>query len=456
MFACIHSEKIPTELSLTDFAYEFSPLVEETKTGTVVIDVDGCELLFGSAYQLATEVARRAQQSPTESGLDTTVNVAIAANADAAIHAATRLGGITFVSPGEELTCLGEFPITHLDYSLVGLEEKVAEEIFETLRLWGIRTFADFASLPVAGVSERLGQAGIRLQQLAAGKTERHLKLKQAAPVFANSLELDHPVAEIEPLSFIFARLLHQLCAALNAYALSTNELQVQLQLEDQTTHERRLSLPYPMRDHKVFLKLLLLDVEMHPPVAAVRVVSLACEPVKPRVVQNGLFVPLAPAPDKLELTLARLAKLVGEENIGSPALLDTHRPDAFTMNRFVLPLKAELRKRTGTNNRQSTIGNRLGLRMFRPPLRAVVDTEQGWPTQISAWGKQRSVYGKVVQVAGPWRTTGDWWREDRWARDEWDVAVAASSKTSNEPPSLYRIYRKLTSEMWFVEGNYD
>jgi protein ImuB len=268
--------------------------------------------------------------------------------------------------------------------------------------------------------------------------------------VFANSLELDHPIAEIEPLSFIFARLLHQLCAALNAYALATNELQLQLQLEDQTTHERRLSLPYPMRDHKVFLKLLLLDVEMHPPVAAVRTISLACEPVKPRVTQNGLFVPLAPAADKLELTLARLAKLVGEENIGSPALLDTHRPDAFTMNRFVLPSKKA--------PRQSTIDNRkcLGLRMFRPPLRAVVETEQGWPTQISAWGKQRSVYGKVVQVAGPWRTTGDWWREDRWARDEWDVAVAAGNKTSSEPPALYRIFRTLNSEMWFVEGNYD
>src|SRR5689334_14429710 len=97
-----------------------------------------------------------------------------------------------------------------------------------------------------------------------------------------------------------------------------------------------------------------------------------------------------------------------------------------------------------------------LGLRMFRPPLRAVVETEQGWPTQISAWGKQRSVYGRVVQVAGPWRTTGDWWRADRWARDEWDVAVAASNRTSSEPPGLYRIYRKLNSEMWFVEGNYD
>jgi protein ImuB len=458
MFACIYSENIQPVLSLTDFAYAFSPLVEETKTGTVVIDVDGCELLFGSAYQLANEVARRAKQPATGGGLEATVNVAIAANPDVAIHAAMHLPGITFVSPGEELTCLGEFPVQQLDYALVSVEQEVAEEIFETLRLWGIQTFGDFASLPVTGVSERLGQAGIRLQQLAAGKTERHLKIKQPAPVFANSLELEYPLTELEPLSFIFARLLHQLCAALNAYALATNELQVQLQLEDQTTHERRLSLPYPMRDHKVFLKLLLLDMEMHPPQAAVKTVFLACEPVKPRVLQNGLFVPLAPTPDKLELTLARLAKLVGEENIGSPALLDTHRPDAFTLKRFVLPVKSDPGKRSKTNDRQSAIGNRqcLGLRMFRPPLRAVVETEQGVPTQISAWGKQRSVYGKVVQLAGPWRTTGDWWREDRWARDEWDVALVSSGKTSSEPSGLYRIYRKLNSEMWFVEGNYD
>src|SRR5689334_25390763 len=105
MFACIHSENIPADLSLAEFAYAFSPLVEETRAGTVVIDVDGCELLFGSAYQLANEVAQRAQKPRAYGGVEATVSVAIAANADAAIHAARRLGGVTFVSPGEELTC---------------------------------------------------------------------------------------------------------------------------------------------------------------------------------------------------------------------------------------------------------------------------------------------------------------------------------------------------------------
>jgi protein ImuB len=105
------------------------------------------------------------------------------------------------------------------------------------------------------------------------------------------------------------------------------------------------------------------------------------------------------------------------------------------------------------TKNRQSAIGNRqcLGFRMFRPPMRAIVQADQGWPTQISAWGKQRSVYGKVVSLAGPWRTTGDWWREDRYARDEWDVTIDRQGQQS-----LYRIYRELDSKNWFVEGNYD
>src|SRR5205823_12727961 len=164
-----------------------------------------------------------------------------------------------------------------------------------------------------------------------------HLKLKQPDPVFKNSLELEYPISQLEALSFILARLLNQTCASLNAHALATNVLQVEMKLENGATHELKLNLPYPMRDHKVFLKLLLLDTEIHPPPSAVVAVWINCEPVKPRLLQTGLFIPLAPEPEKLELTLVRLAKLVGPANIGSPELLDTHRPDAFRINRFEL-----------------------------------------------------------------------------------------------------------------------
>jgi protein ImuB len=506
MFASIYGQHIGTEVAstpaglptpepclLNDFAYTFSPLVEATAPDTVVIDVEGCALRFGSTYELANEIAKQAVKSKELGGLGCKVNVALAANPDAAIHAAKYFKGITFISPGEELGCLGELPLEALCLELAGFEDEKqvragrprSQEILETLKLWGVRTFKEFAELPVAGVSERLGQDGLKLQELAAGRTNRHLKLKQPALVFKNTIELEYPIAELEPLAFVFSRLLNQICASLNAYALATNSLQVEMKLEKGAAHELKLNLPYPMRDHKVFLKLLLLDTEMHPPPSAVVGVTINCDPVKPRLLQTGLFIPLAPEPEKLELTLVRLAKLVGLENIGSPELLDTHRPDAFRVKRFELKETKRRRKQQTVNskqhsaNLQSAIRNPksvLGFRVFRPPLRAIVQAEQGYPRQISAWDKNRSVYGKVIFVAGPWRTSGDWWRADTWARDEWDVAVQSrgqrseirvqqsdGSKTKEicehlSPPLqvLYRIYRELRSGSWFVEGIYD
>ncbi len=461
MFAAIYGQSIKPGVSLADFAYAFSPALEETATDTVVIDVEGCELLFGSAYQLGKDVIKTASHSPQQGGLESKVNVAIAANPDAAIHAARFCKGITFTAPGEELTCLGELPVKCIQYSLAGLEEKSALEIIETLKLWGVHTFRSFAELPVAGVSERLGQDGLKLQQLAAGKTERSLKIKTAPPQFGNSIELEYPIGELEPLSFILARLLNQICASLNAYGLATNMVQVQLKLENKQTHELKLNLPYPMRDHKVFLKLLLLETEAHPPASAVIAIAINCEPVKPRLLQSGLFIPLAPEPEKLELTLARLAKLVGAENVGAVELLDTHRPDAFRMNKFVLKErkrgKGKMGKRSDNANPQSAILNpqsTLGFRRFRPALRAVVQTQGGRPAEVNAWDKNRSVYGKVVGLAGPWRTTGDWWRTDMWARDEWDVAI--QSTANRHMQTLYRLYRELNTSHWFIEGIYD
>jgi protein ImuB len=480
MFACIYGKTIVNDGLLSDFAYGFSPLVERTSANTVVIDVDGCELLFGSAYELAKDVACRATKSKEAGGVATQVNVALAGNPDTAVYAARFFEGITFISPGEELTCLGELPLQRLrqepsqqdtgsktrrtktkETITVGswvVESSEIDELLETLTVWGIHTFRDFAALPTAGVSERLGQLGVKLQQLVRGKTDRQLTLTQPPPCFNQSIELDHPITQLEPLSFLLARLLNQMCANLHAYALATNELTLILKLENGTTHDRKLSLPHAMRDPRVFLRLLLLDAEMHPPQSAVVAITINCEPVNPRIQQTGLFIPLAPEPEKLELTLARLTKLVGKDRVGSLELVDTHRPDAFRIKKFAIKdtRKKKSYPQSAIRNSQSV----LGFRVFRPPLRALVQAARGFPTEINAWGTNRSVHGKVIRAAGPWRTTGDWWRLDRWARDEWDVAIEsrslASSVRGQAGQALYRIYRELGEGTWFVEGAYD
>ena len=471
MFACVYSPGLKNHSALVDCAYAFSPLVEETAENTVVLDIEGCELLFGSPREIAKEIVRHAAK------LGFNVNVAVANNPDAAIHAARSFTGVTVIAPGKEEKRLGDLPLAALDASLVRVEADRAAKILETLELWGIRSFREFAALPEAGVSERLGPEGVRLQKLARGESDRPLLLAKPAPGFEKSIELDDPIELLEPLSFILARLLNQLCANLQAHGLAVDELKLRLKLEDKTEHERAIRLPFPMRDSKVFLKLLLLDIESHPPQLAIVAASITCEPARPRSIQNGLFQPLAPEPEKLELTLARLTRLVGENNVGSPELVDTHRPGAFRVKRFIVKREINRRGRRGRKGDGATerrgdgargshlpipasphrdVASLLGFRVFRPPLRAEVEAPSGWPTLIKAQaGPGRSIRGKVLRLAGPWRTSGDWWAEDGWARDEWDVTVAGS-EVSKEKGTLYRIYRDLRSDGWFVEGIYD
>jgi protein ImuB len=410
-------------------------------------------------------------------------NICIAANPDTAIHAARLLSQTTIIHAGDELTHLGLLSIKQLDCSLAGVEQRQAEEIYETFALWGVRTFRDLAELPLTGVAERLGQEGVRLQQLAQGRTDRALNLVRPPIGFEQSLELEHPVSELEPLSFILSRLLNQLCANLNEHALAANELRLQLVTEKcgqwpvasgqndantrdhsdanqpltdhlpLTTDLRIITLPVPMRNPKTLLRLLLFEIEREPPSAPITAITIIAEPVKPRAAQTGLFIPLAPEPEKLEITLARLAKLVGGENVGSPELLDTHRPDAFRVKRFSV---TSARKKSRSNP-PSAVGHPqsvMGFRIFRPPWLAQVHTSKGQPIHVDACAKlSRKLSGQIVRAAGPWRGSSDWWRTDVWARDEWDVAVFDAQQGGEV---LCRIYRDLISEQWYVAGIYD
>lgn len=488
MFACIYGRSVPNlDVSasaeaakltsvLVGLAFEFSPLVEETSADTVLLDIAGQGILFGvpnageasteeieAARNLANAIAQRAK------ALQLKISVAAAANADVAIHVARSCKGVSVIPNGEELSQLQALSIKTIDCSLVEIDVKRAHEIQETFTLWGIRTFGDLARLPLPGIAERLGQDGVQLQRLAQGKTDRRLNLVRPPIGFAQSLELEHPVDELEPLSFIFSRLLNQLCANLNEYALATNELKIELKLEDRTQHHSAITLPVPMRNPKTLLRLLLFDIEARPPQASVVLVTIIAEPVKPRAAQSGLFIPLAPEPEKLEITLARLAKLVGLDNVGSPEVLDTHRPDAFRMNKFRVTEKSRL-KRNSRAGRMSTPaglpgwgprlpalpGTVMGFRMFRPAWRAEVQTKLGKPTRLNANSERSTgkVRGVVICAAGPWRASGEWWRQDVWARDEWDVALIDPAFPESE--ILCRVYRDLASEQWFVAGIYD
>jgi len=417
MFAAIHATPGDSE-KLLRLAQEFSPLVEQTAADTVALDADGLERIHGLPQQIAAVLARRA----VERGLQ--ASAAIAANLDTAVHAARGFAGVSVIPYGDEAKYLGSLPLTLLGPT---------PEMQETLERWGIRRFRDLAALPELGLAERLGPEGLRLHKLARGAGDRPLAPVREPLHFEEEVELEYPLELLEPLMFVLAQLLNGLRARLASHGLATNELRLRLQLENRGEHARTLRFPVPMLDTKAFLKLLDLDLGAHPPPSPVVKVWLEAEPAKPRAAQTGLFIPLAPEPEKLELTLARLKSLVGEGSVGSPELLDTHRPGAFAMRRYG---DAETRRRGDTAARRQI------LRAIRPARAARVQMASGQPVHVHADG----VRGHVVGSAGPWRTSGDWWTHDPWARDEWDIGLSDGA--------LYRIYCE--QGRWFVDGCYD
>ena len=440
--------------ALLDCAQSFSPRVEDVAPGTVVLDLAGMEPLFGPLHKIARELARRASELGLES------NVAVAANIDTAIIAARGFSGATVIVEGKEADQLGRLPVEILLTEDAAGNGQPQDEMFETLRRWGVHRLRDLAALPEVGVSERLGQQGIYLQKLARGVTSRTLVPVEPRLVFEEAVELEDPLVLLEPLAFLLNHMLEQLCARLSARALATQELRLELELANGYVDEESLStpvfggrtnafcrtlrLPVPLLEPRTFLKLLQLDLKAHPPGAPIVKVRLAAQPAPPRAAQSGLFLPPSPEPEKLELTLGRIAGIVGEGKAGSLQLLDTHRRDGFRMQRFA---PSEPREKPAIKPTGDLV---TALRIFRPPVVAAVTMRDGRPKEIIC-ARREEVGGKIIWTAGPWRSSGDWWEQEPWARDEWDIAVETASGIT-----LYRLVRDLLAGRWLVEGIYD
>jgi protein ImuB len=464
--------------ALCDCARAISPRVEDRADApdTVLLDVAGLERLWGTPRMIAIELARRAAAFALD------INVAIAANLEAAICAARGFAGVTVIEEGEVEERLASLSLEILLQS-AQLGSRREREVLETFNRWGIRTFRAVAALPNVAVSERLGTEGVYLQKLARGQGTRTLTPTDPPAHFEEAIELEHAIEDLESLAFVMNRLIEQLCARLSARALSTNELRLRMELErcgecdenftpfaarrmgnppDGTRYERAIRLPVPMLDTKTFLRLWQLELRTNPPCAPVAKLWLSAEPVQPRFTQGGLFLPAASEPQRLEVTLARIAGIVRAKGaadqkdvrVGSAEVLDTHAPDAFRMKRFFvnadggrkLPTSAP---RLGETEEKDSRRAVTALRRVRPPVRISVEVQEGRPVRLRGARTFLPHEMEVTWCAGPWRISGDWWNQP-WSRDEWDVAVDTALSQV-----FYRIYRD-ASDIWFVEGTYD
>ena len=477
LYAALHDGDYAATDRLLAIAREFSPRIERRPGGTVVLDVSGLQRLFGDPRSIAEHLARAGAPQ-----------VAIAVSQTAAILLARTGRGVT-VAAGDPGEALHHVPLAILQNLAAEIDADLdaaagrsrpacrgsarAPRTFDVLPRWGLTTIGEFAALPAADLSARLGPAGIAHQRLARGIDPRPLIPDPGVRRFVASFELEWPIELLEPLSFVFARLLEPLAAALETADRGGVALRLHLRLTDRTTYARTLGLPAPMRDPRVLRTLLLLDLESHPPPAAVDIVTIEIDPAPGRIVQYSLLERPVPSPETLATLMARLGALVGETRCGSPQILDTHRPDGWTMKPVAFADRVRLPPEGGSHTDTELVAsgfsrkaagvrlppeggshaNALGtargpaLRRFRPPVAVRVAVERGRPARVAI--DRRGMPGGVVrQAAGPWRSSGNWWDGQRWNRDEWDVAF--------DDGAVCRIFLERDTDGWFVEGIYD
>ena len=402
-------EEATARTVLLECAGGFSPGVEDkTEEGAFVcvIDIAGTGTLFGTPDLLAENLLTRIRS------LGITACVAISRNFHAAIALAKGLPPRTpvrVIPMGEEAAELSSLSLKVLD---------MTEEQANTFGLWGIRNLGALAALPEKELVARMGQAGKRLRQLAKGELP-HL-FQPVEPEFSleEHMELDSPLELLEALLFVMNVMLEQLILRAKSRFLTLASISVTLKLEGGTTYPRTVRPSLPTNEKQIWIKLLHLDLEAHPPLAAILGLSLKAEPGTRSKVQLGLFSPQLPEPSRLDVTLARIRSIVGDENIGRPVLKDTYRPGGFSMEPFTVP--------SGSSSVIPAGQSRAAMRKLRP-ADSVPVTVQGQIPKAFVFRQKRYA---VERAYGPWLTSGEWWQPSLWGFEQWDLVARAQDST--------------------------
>ena len=416
----------------------------------VFADAGGCEALFGSEAGFAGALTARA------AALGLPADATVASSRAVARIAARRLrldgkldgdaatsgeGATRVLPPGRERAFLQPLPLDLFD---------PGDALAETLTRFGVRSVGELLALPRRGLARRLGAEVLALLDLAAGRAVETPLPEPDEARLTEALDAEAPLDALPPLLFALRGLLARLLERLAARHLACAELDLALDLDGGARDARRIAAAAPSLDPRVWMRLVHRALEARPPGAAVLALRLETRALPLRGDQLDLFRPAGPAPAALGETLAALQGLCGADRVGAPISADSHHPDACGLAPFRPPQPAgagtsitshEASPRGGPTR----VAGTCALRALRPPLPAQVELRGGQPARL----RSAIANGRVLDCAGPWRSSGGWWSpEERFAFESFDVWT--------EDGLVVRLRYDGLRRHWEIDGVYD
>ena len=442
LFGCVVAPEERFSSQLMKLSQDFTPRYEVEKGSLALLDLSGLSHLFQNPHDLGASIKASALSYGIESP-----RIALATRLQAARRLALFRPGLSIaLDEKTEVELLGALPLESLDLD---------DRTLARLRNWGLLNSRDLARLPARDLRARGGASLVRAHESSSGRDDRLLVPVQEKPDDGLGLDPGFGVKDLSQLVFLMFRLLDPLCSKLKSKGQAATAFELSLSLENGTNDVRLIRSPSPSADNIAWRTLVRLHLEGRPPVAPVLSLSLRAESTRARAVQFLFTGAGRSSPEKVASALARLQRFFPEDRIGSPQLLDTHTPDQFKMRSFDPVPGSKAKKKAGEEVQPKSRPPATALRAIRPPAHARVRVDlNGAPVslQVSDHDRFLNIRGRVQASAGPYLLSTQWWNEETFAREEWDVEIASEGSD----PAAYLIFRDPRNDTWYLAAEID
>ena len=429
---------------LAGWALRFSPIVEPVEPNTLLLDITGCERLFGGEQP----IARQARDGLRAQGFHARAAIADTVGAACAL-ASTGTEPLTIAPQGLTREYLAPLPPVALR-----IDDHVARRLHEL----GIHTIGDLLTLPRSALPARFGSPLVRRLQQALGEIYEDVSGHTCEQPPAARISFETPLADLPTLQAVVGRLLAELFDKVTQAVLALRRLDCVLVFERATPTVLEIGLSRSSRAWRHVEQLVrrrLEAVDLSAGVLGVRLV--AAETARWQPGQIDLFEPRDPGDEEdLGCLLDRLVNRLGADAVVRTELVDDHQPEAAF--RYVRAAGKEKSPKTRQREKRKTTSestNRRSLqpeepqacrrpvRLFqRPPrIRVIALVPDGPPTWLAVHGREQL----VARAWGPERIETAWWRGPDIRRDYFRVAL--------ETGEQLWVYRDATDGQWYLHG---
>lgn len=417
LYACIISPNIKQDVqALVDVAHQFSYGIQKLDDG-LLFDVSGLEKLIGKPDQIANDILDQLKRNNLAG------SISVAETIDTAtLLARQNKGAVNTV----------HLPDTF--HKLPLLDLSIDQDKLNVFGDLGIRNIQDLLQIPRSELIDRYGKDFEDVLKVVEQKSSSMITPNVKDSSVSWDYDLDFPVDDFGQLIFILNHGLDDLLARVDHEGLSTEQLDLTFKLSRKPERTYEIKTSFPSLDKNFWLKLINLRVSLEPPEAAILSIKVVSHFTKPRPSQKGLYAVSRPEPESLLLTVNKLKKLVGEDNVGVPVILNQRAAEAFKLDLEAMPLGS-------VHDKRDTDYSVIAFSYFHPPIKAEVLVRDGRLIFV----KTQYFSGRVEEYSGVWKANSKWW-DRSWKTQEWDVEI--------EDKGIYRLC-KIDKE-WFLAGEYD